>query len=107
MAEPKDPNFDWPTVELPTVRNSMAMTVVTPYPLPTRGERIMRRRRFFVQSLEVRQFGRRHQQIIGERGGDRLTGRVIAHPFIQRVADAVGDAAVDLPLDEQRIDAAA
>lgn len=54
MAEPlPDPNEDWPTVELPVVRNPVAMTVVMPHQQVTRGERILLRRRIIKISLAV------------------------------------------------------
>ena len=37
--------------------------------------------------------GRARQQIVGKGGGDRLRLVVVAHPFEQRVADRVRDAA--------------
>ena len=67
----------------------------------------MRRRRFLIERLEGRHFGRGRQQIIGECGGDRLAGIVVAHPFEHGIADAMRNAAVDLALDDLRIDPAA
>ena len=71
------------------------------------AERVERRRRFVVEDLDARHARRRHQQIFGERRGDRLAVVVEAHPFEERVADAVHDAADDLALDHHRIDRAA
>ena len=57
--------------------------------------------------LDPRHVGRARQQIVGKGGGDGLRLFVVAHPFEQRVADRVRDAADELALDDHRIDDAA
>src|SRR5690349_6129019 len=68
------------------------------------AQRIMRRRRLLVEGLHARHVLRRRQEIVGKGRGDRLTGFVITHPFEHGVADAMGNAAVNLTLDDHRID---
>jgi len=68
-------------------------------------ERIVRRRRFPIRRRQFGQLGRGGQQIIGEGCRRRLTGLVVAHPFEQRVADAVRDRTARLSCHGQRIDA--
>ena len=44
------------------------------------------------------------QKVIGEGGGQRLAGGVVAHPFIEGGADAVDHAAMHLAFHQQRVD---
>ena len=53
---------------------------------------------------DARHVARRRQQIILECGGQRIGVVVVLHPFEQRVADAVGDAALHLAVDDHRVD---
>ena len=63
-----------------------------------------RRRRVGMMQLDPRNFQGGRDQIIGQRHGARLAGLVV-HEFLQqRLADALGDAADDLPLDHRGID---
>ena len=57
--------------------------------------------------FDFRHLGRAGEQIIGKRGGQRLCACVVAHPFVQRVADAVDRTADQLAFDDHRIDQAA
>ena len=47
--------------------------------------------------------GVRHQEV-HERGVEQLPVLVVDQPLVQRAADALGDSAVDLPLDDHRVD---
>jgi hypothetical protein len=67
-------------------------------------ERIEQRRALKELHLDVGHIGGTGQKIIGERGGDRLRLIVVAHPFEQRVADAMHYAADDLSFDNHRVD---
>src|SRR5947209_4018448 len=44
------------------------------------------------------------QKVIGEGGGQRLAGGVVAHPFSEGGADAVHDGAVHLAFHHHRVD---
>ena len=68
------------------------------------AERVRRRFRRGHVDLERRQIVRPRHAVIHQRAGDELTVLVIDHAFEQRLADALRDAAVDLALDDHRID---
>ena len=57
-----------------------------------------------MQNTDVRRFRSAGQQIIREGRGQRLSAVVERHFFIERGADALDRAAVDLPIDNHRID---
>ncbi len=57
-----------------------------------------------MAELDRRNLGRGDQKIIGERRGRWLAIFVVAHPFVERVADAVRNCTDDLPVDNGRMD---
>ncbi len=57
-----------------------------------------------MMQLDRRDFPQRGRQIIGQRGGEDIPGFVVDDLFQQRIADALRDAAVDLAVDDHRID---
>ena len=57
--------------------------------------------------FDRRNFSRGRRSVIGERRGQNIAERVINDLFEQRIADALGDAAMHLPVGDQRIDDAA
>ena len=62
------------------------------------------RRRLHVQDADLRHLGGAGQQVVGERGGQRLGLRVEAHLLVERRADALRRAAPDLAVDDHRVD---
>ena len=60
-----------------------------------------------MEQLYFRHVIRRHQQVVGKCGGDRLRVFVKAHPFEQGVADAVRNAAENLSVNDHRVEPAA
>ncbi len=62
------------------------------------------RGRFHVIEPRLGDFGRTGQQIIGERRRQRLSGAVERHFLVERGADALRQAAIDLAVDDHRID---
>jgi len=67
-------------------------------------QRVERRRRFLMDDIDVGHFRRAHQQIFRHIGGERLAVFVVLHPLEQGVADTVRGAAMDLAVDDHRID---
>ena len=68
------------------------------------AERIARTQRRGVVQLERRQIvGARHG-VVHERGGHELAAGVVDRAFEQRLADALREAAMDLALDDHRVD---
>jgi hypothetical protein len=57
-----------------------------------------------MADLDRRQFGDAGHQVIGEGDGQGLALRVVWDFLVQRGADALHDAAADLPFDDHRID---
>ena len=57
-----------------------------------------------VDQLEARQLGGRHDRVVGERGGQRVAVVVVDDLLEQRLRGALGEAAVALPLGEQRVE---
>ena len=55
-------------------------------------------------SMRARHLGRVRHQEVHERGVEQLARLVVLHPLVERAADALGDAAVDLALDDHRVD---
>ena len=68
------------------------------------ADRVERRRRLAMRRLDRRHVGRGRQQIVHERRVQQLALLVVDELLVERVADAVRDAAVNLSFDEQRID---
>src|SRR5690348_2001370 len=68
------------------------------------AERIHRRGRRSIEGIHRWNFHRTRQKIIGETCRYRLPRAVIAHPFIERVADSVRDAAARLTVHDHGID---
>ena len=54
--------------------------------------------------LEARQLGGRDERVVGEVRRDRVAVVVVAHLLEQRLGRALGDAAVDLALEQQRVE---
>src|SRR4029077_14022697 len=59
---------------------------------------------FQMMEFEPRDFRHRRYEIVGERAGQYVAAVVIDHFFVERVGDALDDAAMDLPLDDHRVD---
>ena len=57
-----------------------------------------------MQDAHGRHFGRAGQHIIGERRGERLPVASIGHLLVERGADALRRAAVNLAVDDHRVD---
>ncbi len=57
-----------------------------------------------MMNFDRRNFARGRRQIVRERRGQDIAGLVVDDFFQERVSDALGDTAVDLPVDDQRID---
>src|SRR5262249_54732152 len=60
--------------------------------------------RLEMVDLERRNLARGRRQIVGERGGGDIAAVVVDDLFEQRVGDALGHAALDLAVDDHRID---
>ena len=57
-----------------------------------------------MADLERRHVRRARQRVVHQGAGHELARRVVDDLLVQGVADPVGDAAVDLPFDHQRVD---
>ena len=68
------------------------------------AERIERRGRDHVVDLERGHVVGARQRVVHQRAGEELTGGVVDHLLEESVADAVRHAAVDLALDDDRVD---
>ena len=55
-------------------------------------------------SIVVGHLGDVGHQEVHERGVEQLARLVVGHPLVERAADALRDAAVDLALDDHRVD---
>src|SRR5256885_16385475 len=62
------------------------------------------RRRFQVPNLERRHVVRLRQRVVHQRRREELAVVAVDDAFEQRLADPLGDGAVDLTLDDQRVD---
>ena len=51
-----------------------------------------------------RNFRRAGHHVVAERGGERLADLVVGNFLVQRGADALGDAALHLAVDDHRVD---
>ena len=60
--------------------------------------------RFQMMDFDGRDFGCGRHGIVGKRAGQYVAPIVINHLFVKRVGDALGDATMDLPLDDHRVD---
>ena len=54
--------------------------------------------------LDLRDFARGRRQEVGKRAGQDVAGLVVDDLFEQRVADALRDAAMHLPVGDHRVD---
>src|SRR5438094_221210 len=54
---------------------------------------------FQMMDFEHRDLCHRWHKIIGKRAGQYVAAVVVNHLFVERVGDALGDAAMDLPVD--------
>ena len=70
-----------------------------------RADRVVRRRRDGLAELPVRALHRGRQQVVHERPAEAVAVLVERDQLHQRHADAVGQAAVHLALDDHRVDA--
>src|SRR5215472_1222288 len=68
------------------------------------AERIERVRRLHVLDVAGRHVERRRQEIVLKGRRQRLRISIVLHPLEQRIADAMGDAALHLAVDDQGID---
>src|SRR5207248_2819852 len=68
------------------------------------AERVQRRKRLDVVDLDSRDLGRIRHQEVHETAVQELALLVVVHPLVEGAADALGDAAVNLPLDDRGID---
>ena len=64
----------------------------------------IRRRRLHVHDAHGRHLGRARQDVVRERRGERLALGVVGHLLVERGADALRGAAVDLAVHHHRID---
>ena len=71
------------------------------------AERVVRAQRRMRVDLERRQVVRARHAIVHERAGDELRRIVIDRVLVERLADALRQAAVDLAGDDHRVDDAA
>ena len=71
---------------------------------PLLAEFAIGRRGLHVLDADIRHLGRARQQIIGERRGERLAILIERHLLIERRADALRRAAIDLTVDDHRVD---
>ena len=69
-----------------------------------RAERVERRRRLGVRGLERRELGRARERVLGERRRERVAVVVVDEVLPQRLRDPRCEAAVHLPVDEQRVE---
>ena len=65
---------------------------------------IQRRRGLEVVGLDGRHLGRVGHEEVHEARVEQLARLVVGHPLVERATDALGDAAVDLALDDHRVD---
>src|SRR6056297_518141 len=72
-----------------------------------RRERVHERGRLHVDHLEARQFGGRDHGVVGQVRRDGVAVLVVAPLLEQCLRGALGDPAVDLPVEQQRIEHAA
>ena len=75
-----------------------------PSPMPFQPPERVRRRRLEVDDLDRRHLGARREQVVHEARGDELAGLVVGEVLVERAADPLDDAAVDLALDDHRVD---
>ena len=68
------------------------------------AHRVERRERFAVRGFDARHVEAGGQVIIHERAVEQLPVFVVGEPFVKRVADALRHAAVNLPVENERID---
>ena len=79
------------------------MTPASPAPLSPSGfsgDGVSR----WSMSIDVRHLGDVGHQEVHERGVLQLPVLVVRHPLVERAADALRHPAVDLPLDDHRVD---
>src|SRR6266850_456683 len=57
-----------------------------------------------MMDFEFRDFRHRRHEIVGKRAGEYVAAVVIDHLFVECIGDALGDAAMDLSLDDHRVD---
>src|SRR4051794_2087053 len=68
------------------------------------AERVDERRRLHRHELEARKLGSTDEGVVGEVRRDRVAVVVVAHLLHQGLGRALGDAAVALAIEEQRVD---
>ena len=85
--------------------NTAADGMTPASPAPLMPERVQRARRLEVVDLDaVRHLGDVGHEEVHERGVEQLPVLVVLHPLVERAADALRDTAVDLALDDHRVD---
>ena len=77
---------------------------VDPLAHPLEAQLVVWRGRDVVEDFDPRHFERGRQQIVGQGGVDELALLVERQPLVEGVADPLGNAALDLAGDDQRID---
>ena len=78
--------------------------IVPASPTPLTPSRLTGDGRLGAVGLERRDLGRGGQRVVDERAGDQLAVLVVDDLLVQRLADAVGHAAVHLAVDQHRVD---
>ena len=73
-------------------------------PMPLAPIGLRGRRCLGVRRLERRQLGRRRHRVVGEVARDRVAVGVVRDDLVQRLRGALGDPAVLLAADEQRVE---
>ena len=68
------------------------------------AELVGRRRRHGVAERDRRHVAGRRHQVLGQRAGLEVAVRVVHGLLEQRLGEALHDSAVDLPVDDQRVD---
>ena len=57
-----------------------------------------------MMDFDLWDFRHRRHEVVGKRAGQYVAAVVVNHLFVERVGDALGDAAMDLPVDNHGID---
>ena len=68
------------------------------------AEHVARRGGLGAAGVEVRQVGRARDEVVDHRAGDEVALGVVDGLLVQRLRDALGEPAVDLALDDDRVD---
>ena len=94
----------WPSASVIALMTAAGAAIAPASPQPLTPKRIGRARRHRHADRERRQVvGARHAVVHVARGHE-LAGLVVDRALVQRLADALRDAAMDLALDDHRVD---